>query len=91
MIVKDEIIDMEITAFDKQAKSMTNINISLMNTTTKISKTKILDRINNIINKKFTLTIDLSQQSIRDDLLNYRIYRSIPIISHGETSTQATT
>lgn len=31
MIVQDEIGDMEITTFDKQVESMTNINLPLMN------------------------------------------------------------
>ena len=44
MIVQDKTGDMEITAFDKQAESMTNMNLSLMNTAEEVSRTEIPEK-----------------------------------------------
>ena len=88
MIVQDKTRDMEITMFDKQAESMTNINLSLMNTAEEVSRTKISEKINSIIHNKFTLMVGLSQRAIIDNALTYRIYKVERILSHPESSTK---
>ena len=61
VIIQDKTRDMEITALDKQAESMKNINLSLMNTAEEVFRIEIPEKINSIIHNKFTLTVGLSQ------------------------------
>lgn len=85
MIVKDETGDMEITAFDKQAESMTNINLSLLHATEEISKSKVPDKIKRIIDSKFTIYYCWAITT--NNVLTYRIYKVDHSLSHASSST----
>ena len=60
-----------------------------MNIAEKVSRTKIPKKINSIIHNKFTLTFDLSQQAIINNVLTYRIYKIERILSHPESSAKS--
>ncbi|XP_039140734.1 uncharacterized protein LOC120277929 [Dioscorea cayenensis subsp. rotundata] len=88
MIMKDETADMEITAFDKQAELMTNLNVDFLQAIEEISQTIVPEKILAVVKKKFTFTVGLPPKAIKDDVLTYRIYRIKPIQLEGQSSTQ---
>lgn len=76
---------MEITAFNKQAGSMTNINLSLLHATEEISKSKVPDKIKRIIDSKFTIYYCWAITT--NNVLTYRIYKVDHSLSHASSST----
>ncbi|OMO87887.1 DNA helicase PIF1, ATP-dependent [Corchorus capsularis] len=78
--ISDETAGMDITLFDKEAEQITNTFITSLIANGGVSEEKVPDGVLGMLNKKFHMTIGLTQRGVEDNSPTYKIYDAVEIV-----------